>query len=326
MLFSIPTVIKEINKASESYPYGEEPKELYEPIRYLMALGGKRMRPLLTVLTYYMFQEDYKKAIGPSLAVEVFHNFSLMHDDIMDKAPLRRGKPTVHEKWNTNIAILSGDVMLVKAYDILNTCDAKILPDALRLFNDTATGVCEGQQWDMNFETENSVTVEQYLHMIKLKTAVLLGFSMELGGLLAGVDKATLSALRTCGTSAGIGFQLTDDVLDVYGDAATFGKQVGGDILANKKTYLLIRALEKAEGASKKQLQDLLSGKKKVSDAEKVEQVTRLYNELGIREEAEKRIQEYFDAAFHALQSIKGSIYRKHYLKDYLQALIQRQQ
>ena len=326
MLFSVAKVLEEINKEAEKYSFGEEPKELYEPIRYMMDMVGKRLRPLLTVLTYYIFKEDYQKTIKTSLNVEVFHNFTLMHDDIMDKAPLRRGKTTVHEKWNTNIAILAGDVMFVKAYELLEECPKDLLPEALELFNETAIGVCEGQQWDMNFESQKNVTLDSYINMIRLKTAVLLGYSMELGGLLSGEDEKTRKKLRECGTLAGIGFQLKDDLLDVYGDAAKFGKQVGGDIIANKKTYLLLRALEKATGKSKKTLEDLLDGKLKLSDADKVKQVTAIYNEVGIKEETEALINDYFEKAFTALQGVGGSIYRKHYLKDYLQALINRQQ
>jgi geranylgeranyl diphosphate synthase type II len=326
MLFSVAKVVEEINKEAEKYSFGEEPKELYEPIRYMMGMGGKRLRPLLTVLAYYIFKEDYKKTIKPALNVEVFHNFTLMHDDIMDKAPLRRGKTTVHEKWNTNIAILSGDVMFVKAYELLEECPKEILPEALQLFNDTAIGVCEGQQWDMNFENQKDVTLEAYINMIRLKTAVLLGYSMELGGLLAGVDKKTKKKLRECGTLAGIGFQIKDDLLDVYGDADKFGKQVGGDIISNKKTYLLLRALDKATGKTKKTLEDIIEGKVKLPDTEKVKQVTAIYNELGIKEETEALINEYFEKAFLALQGVGGSIYRKHYIKDYFQALIERQQ
>lgn len=326
MLFSVAKVIEEINKEAEKYSFGEKPKELYEPIRYMMGMGGKRLRPLLTVLTYYIFKEDYVKAIKPSLNVEVFHNFTLMHDDIMDNAPLRRGKVTVHEKWNTNTAILSGDVMLVKAYELLQECPKDTIAEALEIFNKAAIGVCEGQQWDMSFENQKDVTIELYLEMIRLKTAVLLGYSMELGGLLAEVDQKTKKKLHECGTLAGIGFQLKDDLLDVYGDAAKFGKQVGGDIISNKKTYLLLRALEKSTGKTKKTLEDIISGKLSLSDADKVKQVTAIYNEVGIKEETEALINDYFEKAFTALQGVGGSIYRKHYLKDYLQALIDRQQ
>lgn len=325
MLVTAERITKDLNKEISKTVYGKEPAELYEPIRYIMDLGGKRMRPLLTLLTYYIFDENYEKILKPALAVEVFHNFSLMHDDIMDNAPLRRGKPTVHAKWNSNIAILSGDVMLVQAYKHLMEADSNYLHKALELFNETAAGVCEGQQFDMNFETIPSVSIPEYLNMIRLKTAVLLGFSMELGGILGGADEKSCKYLKSCGTSAGIGFQLKDDLLDVYGDAATFGKQVGGDIIANKKTYLLIRALEKADSQTKKELERLLTDKT-ISDKDKVNKVTAIYTKLGIKEETEALIQQYFEKAIDALGKVKGSIFRRHYIRNYLLALIGREQ
>lgn len=324
MLFSITGLQKELSNEANKLSFGKYPKELYEPIHYIMQLGGKRMRPLLSCLSYYIFEEDFKKIIPQSMLVEVFHNFSLMHDDIMDKAPLRRGKQTVHEKWNTNIAILSGDVMLVKAYEILEKIAKEHQPIVLKQFNKTATGVCEGQQLDMNFETKDTVTVDEYIEMIRLKTAVLLGFSMQLGGILANTTDKNCDLLYKCGMYAGIAFQLTDDLLDVYGNAESFGKQVGGDIVSNKKTYLLIRALEKATGKTKKELLDLLSNTT-ITAEEKVKKVTAIYNQLEIKAETEALIQEYFSKAEEALTSVKGSIYRKHYIKDYFHSLIQRQ-
>jgi geranylgeranyl diphosphate synthase type II len=324
MLFSITGLQKELNTEANQLSFGKSPKELYDPIHYIMQLGGKRMRPLLTCLSYYIFEEEYKKIIPQSFLVEIFHNFSLMHDDIMDKAPLRRGKQTVHEKWNTNIAILSGDVMLVKAYEIMEQIPAAQQANVLKQFNQTATGVCEGQQLDMNFETRDTVSVEEYIDMIRLKTAVLLGFSMQLGGILANTTDKNLDLLYKCGTYAGIAFQLTDDLLDVYGNADAFGKQVGGDIVSNKKTYLLIRALEKATGKTKKELESILHNTQ-LSAEEKVKKVTSIYNQLDIKTETEEKIQYYFSQAENALTSVKGSIYRKHYIKDYFQSLIQRQ-
>ena len=325
MLLTTERLTKDITKAISKADFGKEPIELYEPIRYIMDLGGKRMRPLLTLLSNYIFDEACEKIIDAAIAVEVFHNFTLMHDDIMDNAPLRRGQATVHAKWNTNTAILSGDVMLVEAYKKIMLIDEKHLKRVLERFNETAAGVCEGQQFDMNFETLPTITVDEYINMIRLKTAVLLGFSMELGGILGDADEKSCQYLRTVGTSAGIGFQLKDDLLDVYGDAATFGKQVGGDILANKKTFLLIRALEKAEGKTKKELEKLLTDKA-ISDKAKITGVTDIYNQLGIKEEAEALIQEHFDKAIESLGKVKGSIFRKHYIKDYLLALIGREQ
>jgi len=325
MLVTVQRITKDINKEIAQTIYGKEPLELYDPIKYIMDLGGKRMRPLLTLLSYYIFDENYNKIIKPAVAVEVFHNFTLMHDDIMDKAALRRNKATVHEKWNSNIAILSGDVMLVKAYQQMMQVDEKYLKHVLELFNETAAGVCEGQQFDMNFETVPTVSISEYINMIRLKTAVLLGFSMELGGLLGGADKKSCESLRAAGIAAGIGFQLKDDLLDVYGNADTFGKQVGRDIIANKKTYLLIRALERADAKTKISLQKLLTNKT-ISDTEKVTKVTAIYDELKLKEETELLIKEYFDRAIDSLGKVKGSIFRKHYVRDYLLALIEREQ
>ena len=244
------STLKEIiDDAIAQQPFGQEPAELYEPIRYLMALGGKRLRPTLTLLAYQLFRDDNTApaVLQPALAVEVFHNFSLMHDDIMDEAPLRRGKPTVHERWNANVAILSGDVMLVKAYELLMHAAPEKLPAVLTSFNHCATDVCEGQQWDMNFETSSEVSEAAYLRMIRQKTAVLLGFSLQLGGLLAGADESATQALYELGTNVGIGFQLKDDLLDVYADQDKFGKQAGGDIIANKKNVFAHQGLGKSE-------------------------------------------------------------------------------
>lgn len=284
--------------------YGKQPVELYEPIRYMMALGGKRLRPLLVLLGYQLWKADAQKAVDPALAVEVFHNFTLLHDDIMDRAPLRRGKPTVYTQWNENIAILSGDVMLVRAYDLLLDIEAQLLPQVMRRFNATAAEVCEGQQYDMNFETEEEVSEVDYLEMIRLKTAVLLGYSLELGGTLAGAPEEACRQLYRIGESMGIGFQLMDDLLDVYADQAKFGKQVGGDILCNKKTFLLINARKKASGATSEKLEGWLQ-QTDYQDAEKVAAVTGIYNELGIRELTEARMEQYFAEAYRLLDELK---------------------
>jgi geranylgeranyl diphosphate synthase type II len=238
------TYLKLIEAEIKRNKFGKEPASLYEPIRYLMGLGGKRMRPLLTLLSYSLYKDDVKSIVPFAVAIEAFHNFTLMHDDIMDNAPLRRGDKTVHEKWNVNTAILSGDVMLVKVYDMLLSLDAEKLKPVLQKFNTCAAEVCEGQQWDMEFETLASVSESQYINMIRLKTAVLLGFSLEFGAILANSSVEDQNALREFGVNIGIGFQLKDDLLDAYADPKKFGKQVGGDIIANKKTYLLIKALE----------------------------------------------------------------------------------
>lgn len=313
-----------ISQNAAQLTYGESPVELYEPIRYIMSLGGKRLRPIFTLLTANLFTDDWQKAIKPALAVEVFHNFTLMHDDIMDKAPLRRGMATVHEKWNANIAILSGDVMLVNAYELLLDIDKNILPDVLRRFNRTAAEVCEGQQLDMNFETLENISKGEYIEMIRLKTSVLLGFAMELGAILVGADSIITKQLYDAGVCYGLGFQLTDDLLDVYGDPVKFGKQVGGDIISNKKTYLLLDALEKAKDENKLKLLNWIS-KSEFDKAEKVKQVTQIFTDLEVDKTTKKLIKQYFDAGFEILNDLDLDSERKKLLIDFIESLAQRE-
>ncbi len=315
--------LKLVEAEIKCQPFGSQPKSLYEPIRYIMALGGKRLRPLLTLLAYSLYKPDVGKIVKYAAAIEAFHNFTLLHDDIMDKAPLRRGKATVHEKWNVNTAILSGDVMLVKVYDLFLDLDRDLLPEALALFNRCAAEVCEGQQWDMEFESKKNVTEAQYLEMIRLKTAVLLGFSLELGALLAKAPQRERIALREFGAHIGIGFQLKDDLLDVYADKKKFGKQVGGDIIANKKTYLLIKAKEKARGKDKRELAHWLEAKK-FNSQKKVSGVTAIYDRLGIAGLTEKKIAEYFDKGFQKLESLPDTPHKQN-LIQFTQDLISRQ-
>jgi geranylgeranyl diphosphate synthase type II len=305
--------------------YGEQPTELYEPIRYIMGLGGKRLRPLLTLLATSAYTDEWQEAVRPALAVEVFHNFTLMHDDIMDCAPLRRGQPTVHEKWNANIAILSGDVMLVRAYDLLLDIPAERLRWVMQRFNQTAAEVCEGQQLDMNFEQRWDVTEAEYIQMIRLKTSVLLGFALELGGILGGASLQETQTLFEAGVGMGIGFQLKDDLLDVYGDPEKFGKQVGGDIIANKKTFLLIEALKLAEGDTREELNRWLSAEQ-FDKAEKVAAMTALYEQLGMRQRAQAKIDEYFDRGFRQLERLSLSAERKAPLLDFMHRLVEREQ
>jgi geranylgeranyl diphosphate synthase type II len=306
---------------------GNQPIELYEPIQYLMSLGGKRIRPVLCLLTYSLFKDQWQKAISPSLSLEIFHNFTLMHDDIMDKAPLRRGKQTVHEKWNDNIAILSGDVMLVNAYQYLNKIKDLSLSEfqfALERFNKTAAEVCEGQQMDMNFELRSQVSVEEYIEMIRLKTSVLIGLSMELGAILAQQSNLVSNQWYKIGELIGLGFQLKDDLLDVYGDPKKFGKQPGGDILANKKTYLLIRALELAEGETKIELSKWLAMDNPNPEL-KVLAVTAIYTSLGVKEETEALVQKYFDKAFAQMSALNIVDEKKVGLLKFMNGLVDRE-
>ena len=322
MTNDLKALIGLINNRLTEHSYGEQPNELYEPIRYIMSLGGKRLRPVLVLLAYKLFKDDHETILDQALAVEVFHNFTLMHDDIMDDAPLRRGKQTVHEKWESSTAILSGDVMLVRAYDLLLDApgDLRVI---IKAFNECAAGVCEGQQFDMNFETMSSVTEEDYINMIRLKTAVLLGFSLQFGAMLAGASEASTKALYKFGVDIGIGFQLKDDLLDVYADQEKFGKQVGGDIISNKKTFLLLKALELANEKQKTQLTQWID-EKEFDSAEKVEAVTAIYDQIGIKELTLAKMNEYFDKGFESLDKIEVAEERKTGLKSFAQYLIER--
>lgn len=303
--------------------FGREPVSLYEPIRYLMALGGKRLRPMLALLSYSLYKKDVRPAVPYAVAVEAFHNFTLMHDDIMDKAPLRRGHPTVHKKWNTSTAILSGDVMLVKVYDMFSALDDATFKRVIASFNTCAAQVCEGQQWDMEFEASTKVSEGEYIKMIRLKTAALLGFSLELGAILAGAPENDRLALRAFGTNVGIGFQLKDDLLDAYADPEKFGKQVGGDIISNKKTFLLIKAMEKASAGEKKRLKFWLT-EKKFNKAEKVADVKRIYDKLDIPILTEQKINLYFKKGFAQLEKLPETP-AKILLREFTERLVGRQ-
>lgn len=324
MLLTPTAILKKINNEIDRHEFGKTPAELYDPIRYIMHLGGKRMRPLLTILSAGLFTDNLDKALKPALAVEVFHNFTLMHDDIMDKAPLRRGKATVHEKWNSSTAILSGDVMLVKAYELMTGLDADILPEAIKAFNDCAAQVCEGQQLDMNFESRDSVSEKEYIEMVRLKTAALLGFSLELGAIIGKADQKDKIHLREFGINIGIGFQLMDDLLDVFGDQDKFGKQVAGDIAANKKTFLWIKALERAKGKDLELLQKHFSSTPGNAE-KKIKEVTDIYIKTGIREITEQTINSYFETGLGHLSKVKASIFKKGVLKSFASTLMIRQ-
>ena len=304
-------------------PFGHAPSSLYEPIRYIMRLGGKRLRPLLTVMAYSLYKRNPKKVIPLATAVECFHNFTLLHDDIMDNAPLRRGKATVHNKWNVNTAILSGDVMLVRVYEQLLLVDPALLKEALTLFSACAAEVCEGQQWDMEYENKDKISVADYVMMVRKKTAVLLGFSLEFGGLLAGAPSKDRLALRNFGIDMGIGFQLKDDWLDVYGSRKKFGKQVGGDILANKRTFLLITALATAKGKDKKELLAWMKTRR-FNKKEKVKSVTALYDHLGVSHITADHINFYINRGLAGLQNLSVPRNRQQALIDYTLQLIDR--
>jgi len=293
-----------INAFLKGQNFGEQPTELYEPIRYILGLGGKRMRPLLTLMAHHIYKDLDHSAVAVAAGVEVFHNFSLLHDDIMDNAPMRRGQPTVHEKWDANVAILSGDVMLVRAYQLMMQVPDHNLRTILGRFSEVAAQVCEGQQWDMNFEGYKEISKEHYLEMIKLKTAVLLGFALEMGAVTANANEADRAILNEVGIKAGLGFQLMDDLLDVYGEADKFGKMVGGDIVANKKTFLLLEALTLAKDTPLEAELDFWLNYKGEDKVEKVRIVTAIYNTFGVKETTEALISQYFQEAMVALSSL----------------------
>ena len=299
----------DINKEIAGLDWSKEPKGLYEPIAYVLASGGKRLRPTLAltaaevVLNGGLISGTALDDVLPAaLALEVFHNFTLLHDDVMDKATVRRGRPTVHVQWNENTAILSGDQMLIEAYKLLERVPADKLPRVLRLFNEMATGVCEGQQLDVDFEHSRQVSIDDYMTMIEKKTSVLIAYAMRIGGYIAGASEAQEKALYEYGLHIGLAFQIQDDILDVYGDPKTFGKAIGGDICCNKKTILLLTAFEKADAESKAELLQWLMTTDR--DAEKIKAVTELYNHMGVREEAEVVMEEHTALALAALDQL----------------------
>lgn len=283
-----------------SFP--EQPKNLYEPLSYFMTLGGKRTRPVLSMLGCKLFGVPGLKAVNAAMAVELFHNFTLIHDDIMDAAPLRRGKETVHQKWNENVGILSGDALFVVAYQHLAKHDTDVLPRLLEIFSKTALEVCEGQQMDMDFETREDVSIEEYLEMIRLKTSVLLGAALEMGATVAKADDRNAELIYDFGMYVGLAFQIKDDILDLYADPEKFGKQVGGDVMANKKTYLQIKAYELASPSQKEELKALESEK---DLDKKVAEVKAIFNSIGVKELAESKMQEYYTQAKKAMELIK---------------------
>ncbi len=321
---NIKALISEIDGEVTALSFGQKPENLYDPIRYMLNLKGKRIRPLLTILAYQLYHNDYQRVLMPAMALEVFHNFTLLHDDIMDKAPIRRGKPTVHNQWGDNVAILSGDVMLVRVYDLLLGSPRHLIKDIIAGFNNCAAEVCEGQQLDMDFEKLSSVPEEDYLHMIRYKTAVLLGYSLALGGILAEADETDIKLLNDLGIQLGIGFQLMDDLLDVYADHEKFGKQAGGDIITNKKTYLLIKAMELARGLEKEELFSWIN-RESFDPQQKVEAVKAIYDNLGIPELTRQKMDAFFHQAFADLDNLSATGDKKSSLREIIHFLMQRE-
>ncbi len=305
--------------------FEDAPVELYHPVNYILSLGGKRLRPIMLLMAYNLFKKDIEKALPAAFSIEIFHNFSLLHDDIMDQAPLRRGKPTVHIKYNTNTGILSGDVMLIYAYKYLMKVEnRKCIIDVVNLFNQVAIEVCEGQQYDMNFEEQTEVSISEYLKMISLKTAALLAGAMKMGAIIADASEKDAQLIYDFGKNVGIAFQLQDDILDTFGDPQKFGKRVGGDIIQNKKTYLVLRAIELANKVTKAKLKSLLSETSN-NEALKVNEVTNIFNQLNIQAEAEQVKEEYLEQAFKALDAVGVANSHKVVLRGLADGLMKRE-
>lgn len=300
----------------------KEPVNLYKPIKYILEIGGKRLRPILVLMICDLFQEDSKKALNAALSIEVFHNFTLVHDDIMDSAPIRRGKETVHKKWDKNTGILSGDAMLIMAYQCIESYEPELFKKLMILFSKTALEVCEGQQWDIDFETRNDVTIDEYIRMITYKTSVLIGAAMQMGAMVANASEKEINAIYNFGLYLGLAFQLQDDYLDTFGNSETFGKQIGGDIIENKKTYLYLKALEICKENEQKELYNLYNSND-LNEA-KVENVTSIFKENNIDKLVKDEIQNYTEKAFEYLKELSISDEKKQVLKNFGLSLMKR--
>ena len=312
---------KEIDKQLSKIKLSNNPKELYDPVRYMLKMKSKRVRPILAILAYKLVHPNWKKVIQSCLSLELFHNFTLIHDDIMDKAPIRRGKKTIHEKWNKNIGILSGDLLMILAYDMISDLPKNVLSKTMLKFNEISIKVCEGQQLDMNYQTRKNIDEKQYIEMIRLKTATLIGLSLQFGGLLANMNNNNLNTLYKIGELFGIGFQLRDDLLDVYG-SKNFGKKIGGDILENKKTFLSVKAYELSSKKERKNLDYWKKNKK--SSKEKIKKVTEIFDKLNLKELTEKKIKSFFNLAYKKLESLNVKNSNKEELTSYLSQLFER--
>lgn len=323
MCYSAAQLLDKINGYIKNMPYARTPMGLYEPIAYELSLGGKRVRPVLMLMAYNLYKDDVESILPQAVGLETYHNHTLLHDDVMDKADMRRGKPTVHNVWNENTAILSGDAMLILAYRLMADCSEGKLKEVLDVFTETTMEICEGQQWDMEFETRLDVTVDEYIEMIRLKTSVLLAAALKIGACLADASKEDMEKLYDFGVKMGLAFQLQDDYLDVYGDPAVFGKNIGGDILCNKKTYMLITALQKANDTQREELERWLSIQIGATE-EKVEAVTRIYNEIGIGELCMNKVNAYYEEGLAALDAVALPEGKKKVLRAYACSMMNR--
>lgn len=317
-------MLDKINEYIKNLPLEKEPRGLYEPIRYILSLGGKRIRPVLMTMAYELWRDDSEKILPLAVALETFHNFTLLHDDVMDHADMRRGMPTVHKKWDENTAILSGDNMLVLAFKWMQQCPADKMPAVLKVFTDTAIEIDEGQQYDVDFESRDDVREEEYIEMIRLKTSVLLACAVKIGAIMADAPTDDTDNLYKFGEAIGLSFQLQDDYLDVYGNPKVFGKAIGGDITSNKKTYMLINAFNKAEGADKEELTRWIEAKD-FDREEKVKAVTAIYNKLGIDKMAKAKMEQYYTEALAYLDKVNVSDDKKKALKQYADMMMKRE-
>lgn len=321
MLYTFSDILDKINEEVKNLKFEKKPYSLFEPIEYILEIGGKRVRPVLATMAYNLYKSDIEKSIPIALAIEIFHNFTLLHDDLMDKADKRRGKPTVHIKWNDNTAVLSGDAMLIESYREIAKSPSEHLPEILHLFSNTATEICCGQQLDMEFEKRMNVTEDEYIEMIRLKTAVLLGCSLKCGAIAAGASQKDADALYSFGINIGLAFQLMDDLLDVYGNPETFGKRIGGDILCNKKTYLQITTLKHPETSDK---MHAWINKEEYNEEEKIRAVTQLYNKLNLKKLSEEMIESYYQKGINDLNQVLVDENRKAELKKLAENLLTR--
>lgn len=322
-MYTSTEIQHKVNDFIANLTYDRTPESLYEPVEYVLSAGGKRLRPVLLLMAYNLYKDDIEQAMWTACGLETYHNYTLLHDDLMDKADMRRGRMTVHNKWDENTAILSGDSMLVLAYERIAKCADDKLRDVLSCFTETALEIGEGQQYDMDFETRSDVSEEEYIEMIRLKTSVLLACALKIGALLAGADDEDQENLYRFGENIGLAFQLQDDYLDVYGDEKVFGKAIGGDICNNKKTYMLINALNLAQGGDKAQLDKWLSAQT-FDKEEKIKAVTDIYNNVGVGHLAKNKMEHYLDVAKTYLSKVKVADERKKQLKQYAEQLMLR--
>ena len=321
--YTASQLLDKVNDYLKNMPYARPPQGLYEPIAYELSLGGKRIRPVLMLMAYNLYQDNVDAILSQAAGLETYHNHTLLHDDVMDKADMRRNKPTVHNVWNENTAILSGDAMLILAYRLMADCPKDKLADVLHVFTETTMEICEGQQWDMEFETRMDVKVEEYIEMIRLKTSVLLAAALKIGAMLGGASDEDAQKLYDFGVKIGLAFQLQDDWLDVYGDPKVFGKNIGGDILCNKKTYMLITALEEANEEQRAALEGWLAAHDYVP-AEKIAAVTALYNDIGVGKRCQEKAEALNAEGFGILDSINLPEERKAVLREYACSMLNR--